>query len=1205
MTNPTFVYPGPPIAPRSPRASHMAPLRTASVSHRPSVRFRTRRLSSSREDHSDLVGFRYEQTKQAEPPIPFPPPPQRCVSVHPRSSVTPIVVVCPAIPPPPENHPLFRQEPHLHPRPQTISIVSDVESRRDSCAPTSSSITLQDNNDSDSDRSLSDAKIIEKALDCPSSDFATDVKEHENDDNADNANGVHEPGIETTEIVDKLCIPSATPSPWGSSPVPSPSSPSSKRTSKRTSLGASFVGKTFSIRSTVRSKSMMEKRMINTRTRKKTLGSLGSVGGEDDRDKVAFPEADGSSRGAGTSSSTLTPGNTPYARAAASASTADKAAMRGSLGSSKSPKGQRTPPRLQRRSVGSSTAPGSSLAVTAGASRPGKGLDGPRGLLGPDSQPSQALIASTDSSSSPAQTCLGADNVINGPFSPINTLISQDRLAVDFGNLSFSNRGSIMFGGQAPVDNSTQRDDELVETAQAVEPITQGTEGPTSTSTAHAVEEPTTPPPAVPLVSGATAQTPDNSNHETEKEKRREGEREGEGGKDTASSKSSRLSDASGLTRPSITINEDPASPSAPLPSIRVMPMDVERESQKVRSLYESSDGGRFNWQDGGRRVSFAGDLPPLPSEEDPSDVVDPPRLDVPSASDWAASPVPSPPTAPWASSSSLRDDAASYHRPGTRRWGEHERAGGLEDWENLDGVEVDRYGFIKERPARPDTSYRPETSRTVRPGSRSRHFSPRRRNVLTKRPGSAYSSSPLGRGLVGRPPSRKVSARSLHTFTSEYSNASRRSTRSSFRSITNHLPPNRDRKWMDEAGDMLAFPAGGLTDILEYAARMTGKKSTEALKKKELERSEKWRKMAKVVQRFPLEDGGEGEAGGQGQGQGMNFEFDTKNPKLIERTWKGIPDCWRSAAWFSFLASSAKNANTHETDEMLISEFKRLQGISSPDDVQIDLDVPRTVNGHIMFRKRYRGGQRLLFRVLHAISLYFPDTGYVQGMAPLAATLLCYYDEERCFIMMVRLWRYRGLSRLYSPNFEGLLSTLDDFEKHWLAGKDVASKLTELAIDPTAYGTRWYLTLFNLSIPFAAQLRVWDIFMLLGECPPEGELGPQVSGRGSGEVSSQLQHANTQQTSKTNKEKSFLAKLSERRSRRHLNQAAAEVPRGLDILHATSAALIHALRDVLLDSDFENAMKTLTSWIPVKDEDLLMKVVRSEWRAHQKRRDR
>lgn len=50
----------------------------------------------------------------------------------------------------------------------------------------------------------------------------------------------------------------------------------------------------------------------------------------------------------------------------------------------------------------------------------------------------------------------------------------------------------------------------------------------------------------------------------------------------------------------------------------------------------------------------------------------------------------------------------------------------------------------------------------------------------------------------------------------------------------------------------------------------------------------------------------------------------------------------------------------------------------------------------------------------------------------------------------------------------------------------------------------------------------------------------------------------------------------------------------------------MHALRDVLLDSDFENAMKALTSWIPVKDEDLLMKVTRAEWRQHQgKRKDK
>lgn len=116
----------------------------------------------------------------------------------------------------------------------------------------------------------------------------------------------------------------------------------------------------------------------------------------------------------------------------------------------------------------------------------------------------------------------------------------------------------------------------------------------------------------------------------------------------------------------------------------------------------------------------------------------------------------------------------------------------------------------------------------------------------------------------------------------------------------------------------------------------------------------------------------------------------------------------------------------------------------------------------------------------------------------------------------------------------------------------------SDLCIDPTAYGTRWYLTLFNLSIPFQAQLRVWDVFLLLGDHP---ERSPDASKAGDHNIA------------------------------------------GIDIVHATSAALIDALGEVLLDSDFENAMKALTSWIPVKDDDLLMKVTKAEWKAHQSRK--
>jgi hypothetical protein len=75
-------------------------------------------------------------------------------------------------------------------------------------------------------------------------------------------------------------------------------------------------------------------------------------------------------------------------------------------------------------------------------------------------------------------------------------------------------------------------------------------------------------------------------------------------------------------------------------------------------------------------------------------------------------------------------------------------------------------------------------------------------------------------------------------------------------------------------------------------------------------------------------------------------------------------------------------------------------------------------------------------------MSLYLPDTGYVQGMAALAATLLCYYEEDRAFVMLVRLWLLRGLERLYESGFAGLMEALSDFETNWLRNGDVAKKL-------------------------------------------------------------------------------------------------------------------------------------------------------------------
>lgn len=468
------------------------------------------------------------------------------------------------------------------------------------------------------------------------------------------------------------------------------------------------------------------------------------------------------------------------------------------------------------------------------------------------------------------------------------------------------------------------------------------------------------------------------------------------------------------------------------------------------------------------------------------------------------------------------------------------EIAGGLEDWTDVDGGEVDRYGFILPKKTGSRGSGNaldgPDEPRIQRVSTALQLVSEEPRKRGMRRSASRARSTRSASATISSP-RRRRSQKSSKAQGSVFSNQTGRSAaQRPLRQAANRLPHNRDRRLMDEASDMLKLPPG----LADLAEQEEGGKADQAMKAKEIEREEKWRKMAKVVQT--------GAKGG-----GMMFEFDVKDPKVISRTWKGIPDRWRGTAWYAFLAASSKADKDSPTDEELIESFYELQEESSADDMQIDVDVPRTINRHIMFRRRYRGGQRLLFRVLHAMSLYLPDTGYVQGMAALAATLLCYYEEDKAFVMLVRLWMFRGLERLYESGFHGLMDALEDFETNWLRGGEVAKKLEELAITSTAYGTRWYLTLFNYSLPFPAQLRVWDVFMLLGDASRSSSTCAKFSG-------------------------------------------------DLDVLHATSAALIDATREILLDSDFENAMKVLTSWIPIKDEDLLMRVAKAEYKIRKKR---
>ena len=275
-----------------------------------------------------------------------------------------------------------------------------------------------------------------------------------------------------------------------------------------------------------------------------------------------------------------------------------------------------------------------------------------------------------------------------------------------------------------------------------------------------------------------------------------------------------------------------------------------------------------------------------------------------------------------------------------------YETAGGIEDWEDVESGDVDRYGFIVPRkdPA-------PDSTSTVQPSAEPSQdkqtlqrvstslqllsSQPRRERTLRRARSSA--GRPDASGGLKRKPSRKslrsqASRQSARSFTTVR-------TQSRIRYATNRLPHNKDRRCLEEASDMLTLPPG-LSPIPEdhYDAR-----SELFSKRREWTREDKWRKMAKVIT-------------ASGKGGGMIFDFDMKDPKLISRVWKGIPDSWRATAWFSFLNTEAKKHGMVDNDE-LIENFYTLQDEDCADDWQIDVDVPRTIGRHIMFRRRYRGG--------------------------------------------------------------------------------------------------------------------------------------------------------------------------------------------------------------------------------------------------------
>ncbi|KAL7423424.1 hypothetical protein Q5752_001004 [Cryptotrichosporon argae] len=208
----------------------------------------------------------------------------------------------------------------------------------------------------------------------------------------------------------------------------------------------------------------------------------------------------------------------------------------------------------------------------------------------------------------------------------------------------------------------------------------------------------------------------------------------------------------------------------------------------------------------------------------------------------------------------------------------------------------------------------------------------------------------------------------------------------------------------------------------------------------------------------------------------------DEERAKVGRRVWKGIPDRWRMAAWATLAEDRAAGKGKQKSAEHIADEYKMRVDLPSTSDVQIDLDVPRTISGHVLFQTRFGHGQRALFHVLHAFSQVCETCGYCQGMGSVAATLLCYFDPERAYTLLVRIHDIYDMHGLFAPGFPGLLETFYVQERlieHLMP--DVYRSFQRNMISSSAWGAKIYITLFVNTVPFHVQLRLWDAMFLDG----------------------------------------------------------------------------------------------------------------------------
>ncbi|XP_076458064.1 small G protein signaling modulator 3-like isoform X2 [Babylonia areolata] len=204
---------------------------------------------------------------------------------------------------------------------------------------------------------------------------------------------------------------------------------------------------------------------------------------------------------------------------------------------------------------------------------------------------------------------------------------------------------------------------------------------------------------------------------------------------------------------------------------------------------------------------------------------------------------------------------------------------------------------------------------------------------------------------------------------------------------------------------------------------------------------------------------------------------------KLQELVRQGIPHSLRPQVWL--MLSGAWQRKVVTGSSVSYSNLVSL-ATSSPRHStvcrQIEEDLPRTMPTNACFSQEEGTGVVRLRRVLRALAVRFPDTGYCQGAGVIVGCLLLFLEEEDVFWMMCAITEDLLPEAYHSSTLTGAQvdqRVLRHLVVSCLPATDRLLRTHDVEL--SVITLQWFLTLFAGVVHMGVLLRLWDVLFCSG----------------------------------------------------------------------------------------------------------------------------